>query len=312
MKTRFTVLLVFSSLLLSAGIVSETPETLSYHQSNGETVTVHKRPERAVVLHISLTGMWYAAGGKAVARPHAPRLRVLPEAARNLPDVGDYYNPDMEKLLSFRPDLVLLHSKRGKHWEIQKLLRAAGVESVCVDYANYDDFLNLLGFFARLNGNPPEALSLQKRITEEVDALCRRTESMPALSFICMIATGDGFLSETPRGNTANMAARLGARNVVPEASPVRIKYSMEQLILADPDVIFLLCTGRKGKHLSGNPATLDKRTEWRNLKAVKSNRVYGLEAETFLYLPGERYPEAFRKLAVCLYPEITMEKSGK
>lgn len=312
MKGKLLTVLLSLPLLLSAEMISETAETLSFRQRNGETVTVHKRPKRAVVLHISLTGIWYAAGGKAVARPHAPRLRVLPEAARDLPDVGNYYNPDMEKLLSLNPDLVLLHSKRGKHWEIQKLLRAAGVESVCVDYANYDDFLRLLDFFARLNGNPPEAFALRKCIADEVDALCRAAEAHAKPSFLCMIAAGDGFLSETPHGNTANMAARLGARNVVPGASPVRVKFSMEQLMLADPDVIFLLRTGPEGKSAASVCADLDKRMEWRNLKAVRSGRVYMLEPEMFLYLPGKRYPDVFRKLAELLYPEMRTEKNGK
>ena len=164
MKKLITILLSVP-LLLSAGIVSETADTISYQQSNGETVTVHKLPKRPVVLHISLTGMWYAAGGKAIARPHAPRLHVLPEEARTLPEVGDFYNPNLEKLLALKPDLVLLHSKRGKHWEVQKLLRSAGVESVCVDYTNYDDFLTLLDFFSRVNGNPPEAEAVRNRIT---------------------------------------------------------------------------------------------------------------------------------------------------
>lgn len=312
MMGKALIFLGLLPLLLSAEIVSETAETISFRQRSGETVTVHKRPKRAVVLHISLTGMWYAAGGKAVARPHAPRLRVLPEAARSLPEVGNYYNPDMEKLLSFDPDLVLLHSKRGKHWEIQKLLRAAGVESVCVDYANYDDFLSLLDFFARLNGNPPEAPALRKRISDKVDVLCRVSGSHGKPSFICLIASGDGFLSETPRGNTANMAARLGARNVVPDASPVRVKFSMEQLMVADPDVIFLLRTGPEGKNFAPRLADLENRPGWRNLQAVKNKRVYELEAETFLYLPGERYPEAFRRLAECLYGKMKTEDPEK
>ena len=127
-----------------------------------------------------------------------------------------------------------------------------------------------------------------------------------------MIAAGDTFLSETPRGNTAGMAARLGARNVVPEASAVRVKYSMEQLMLADPDVIFLLRTGSDGKSSPEVRAGLDKRMEWRNLKAVRNNRVYALEPEMFLYLPGERYPEAFRRVAECLYPEMKTEENGR
>ena len=62
MKTLITILLSVP-LLLSAGTVSETVDTISYKQSNGETVTIHKNPKRTVVLHISLTGMWYVAGG---------------------------------------------------------------------------------------------------------------------------------------------------------------------------------------------------------------------------------------------------------
>ena len=305
MKTLITILLSVP-LLLSAGIVSETAETISYKQSNGETVTVHKLPKRPVVLHISL------AGGKASARPHAPRLHVLPEEARNLPVVGDFYNPNLEKLLALKPDLVLLHSKRGKHWDVQKLLRSAGVESVCVDYTNYDDFLTLLDFFSRVNGNPPEAEAVRKKITSEVNALCAETAGLKPVTFISMIVSGTGFLSETPRGNTANMAERLGGRNLVPPASVVRVKYSMEQLLLSDPDVIFLLCAGSNNKLSSRVRAILDKRPDWRNLKAVKNNRVYVLDAESYLYLPGKRYPEAFLGLAKRLYPDKDWEKIVK
>ena len=51
MKKLITILLSVP-LLLSAGIVSETADTISYQQSNGETVTVHKLPKRPVVLQL--------------------------------------------------------------------------------------------------------------------------------------------------------------------------------------------------------------------------------------------------------------------
>lgn len=234
-------------------------------------------------------------------------IRLSPEY--HFPKCRD---PNLEKLLALKPDLVLLHSKRGKHWEVQKLLRSAGVESVCVDYTNYDDFLTLLDFFSRVNGNPPEAEAVRKKITSEVDALCAETAKLKPVTFISMIVSGTGFLSETPRGNTANMAARLGGRNLVPAASVVRVKYSMEQLLMSDPDVIFLLCAGSNNKLSSRVRAILDKRPDWRNLKAVRNNRVYVLDAESYLYLPGKRYPEAFLGLAKFLYPEKDWEKNVK
>lgn len=311
MKTLITILLSVP-LLLSAGTVSETVDTISYKQSNGETVTIHKNPKRTVVLHISLTGMWYVAGGKAIARAHAPRLQVLPDAARNLTDVGDYYNPDMEKILALKPDLVLLHSRRSKHWEIQKLLRSAGIESVCVDYANYDDFLTLFDFFTRVNGSSAETKSVREKITSQVKAICMETAKCKPFTFISMIVSANGFISETQRANTANMLMRLGGRNLVPPSGNLRVTFSMEQLLMSDPDVIFLLCAGSNNKLSSRVRAILDKRPDWRNLKAVRNNRVYVLDAESYLYLPGKRYPEAFLGLAKFLYPEKDWEKNVK
>ena len=80
MKKLITILLSVP-LLLSAGIVSETADTISYRQSNGETVTVHKLPKRPVVLHISLTGMWCGAGGQAFARPRVSGVLGIKDAS---------------------------------------------------------------------------------------------------------------------------------------------------------------------------------------------------------------------------------------
>ena len=47
------------------------------------------------------------------------------------------------------------------------------------------------------------------------------------------------------------------------------------------------------------------QRPEWKSLQAVKNNRVHFLPGDLFLYMPGPRYPEAFRYLAKLLYPEM-------
>ena len=45
------------------------------------------------------------------------------------------------------------------------------------------------------------------------------------------------------------------------------------------------------------------ERPAWKTLSAAKNGRVHFLPVDLFLYMPGPRYPEAFRELAKLLYP---------
>ena len=45
------------------------------------------------------------------------------------------------------------------------------------------------------------------------------------------------------------------------------------------------------------------ERAAWKTLSAAGSGRVHFLPVDLFLYMPGPRYPEAFRYLAKLLYP---------
>ena len=113
-----------------------------------------------------------------------------------------------------------------------------------------------------------------------------------------------GIRAETDRANAACMAALLGGRNIVPPGRSSRGPFSYEQLLLRDPDVIFLVTTGSVAGAREVFRKEFEARPEWKSLRAVKNNRVHFLPPDLFLYLPGSRFPEAFRHLAKLLYPD--------
>jgi iron complex transport system substrate-binding protein len=111
-----------------------------------------------------------------------------------------------------------------------------------------------------------------------------------------------------PTTDTGSIVARLGGRNVVP-SSPIkgadRVDFSMEDLIVRDPEVLLIatmgdveLCKARIAKELSGNAA-------WNSLRAVKGGRVHYLPKDLFMYKANARYPEAFDYMARLLYPGV-------
>ena len=111
------------------------------------------------------------------------------------------------------------------------------------------------------------------------------------------------FFVEENEINTAKMLTLMGGKNIAGTGRR-RVVLSMEQLLLRDPDVIFLITMGDKAdiqkkmsESLTGNPV-------WAHLSAAKNGRVHLLSNELFLYLAGTRFPEAFAILAGYLYPE--------
>ncbi len=294
--------LLISALFCGAaesGIVSEDENSLKFRQNDGTEVLLPKRPGSTVICYSSLVQVWYAAGGTAVAIPAVPTRDTLPEAARGLPQLGTHNTMSAEKIMMHRPDLVLLNDKLPGHRQLRRTLAELNIPAACIDYRNYRDFREIFELFRRLNGSGASA----DAITGKVDALCMQARRLPSPAF-ASIYIGVGIRAETDRANAACMAALLGGRNIVPPGRSSRGPFSYEQLLLRDPDVIFLVTTGNVAGAREVFRKEFEARPEWKSLRAVKNNRVHFLPPDLFLYLPGSRFPEAFRHLAKLLYPD--------
>jgi len=297
-------MLLFFCLGLSAEVVSETAAAVKFRQPNGTVVTLHKYPKRVVICHGSLVQVWYAAGGTAVGIPHIISKKTLPEAARHLPTVGIMPAPNPEKILVLKPDLVLLMNRLERHHAVANVLNRAGVETVLIDYANYPDFASLLNFFGHLNGDSAAARAEAKRVADEVDAICRKSQAMSKPSVAIVFAAGIGFRLESEHSNTGTMVKMLGGKNIVSGVEPPRVSFSYEQFFLDDPEVIFVITMGRAAALKEKFKREIMSQAAWKKLRAAKDGRVYFLPADLFLYEAGMRYPEAFRYLAERLHPD--------
>ena len=79
---------------------------------------------------------------------------------------------------------------------------------------------------------------------------------------------------------------------------------SLEEIIAADPDFIFITVMGARvddaltymQTHFESNPA-------WASLSAVRSGRCVVLPKELFHYKPNARWGESYAYLAKILYP---------
>jgi iron complex transport system substrate-binding protein len=80
---------------------------------------------------------------------------------------------------------------------------------------------------------------------------------------------------------------------------------SWEELVAADPDVIFISPCGFDIARTMEETHLLTGKREWRELKAAKENRVFVADGNQYFNRPGPRLVESLEILAELLHPEL-------
>lgn len=302
----FTVLLFlpFPSVFGNPLIRAETNGTLTVVDADGSEVVVTKNPDRVIIPHTSLLGLWYLAGGKAVGRPESMG-HGIPEEAASLPVTGTVTYPNIEIIISLEPELVIL-GNLNTHREQAEILTSIGVECLLLGYDNYSDFVNILDVFTRLTGKEEVVESIIQKVEKEVQAVRDDHQGEPAPSFLSLFASTRSISAELNEAHTAYIAYLLGGKNIAEKLAghigTKRVPLSFERIVEQDPDVILVTPMTDLSKVESYLKNNLISSRVWSGLTAVREGRVYYLPDELFLYRPNERFPEAFQYLARILY----------
>lgn len=298
-----TFLLIAPLAGAEPGIVSESAETIRYREVDGTETLLTKHPRRTIVGNASFADPWFTAGGSAIGVPTVRSQQALPEQARDLPRIGVLRSLNLEKIFAMKPDLVLINANLHAHRAVRHHLIDAGIPNVALDYANFHDYIGILDLFCRLNGGSVETNSTAKRIISQVRKLTEEAARLPSPRFAVLFVASGGFVLESGDLNIPTMAEMLGGTNIARQESG-RLKYSFEQLLIDDPDIILINTMGDSKALQKKFTRDLISQPAWQQLKAAKTGRVHFLPPELFLYMAGSRYPEAFLHLAKLLHPE--------
>jgi iron complex transport system substrate-binding protein len=102
------------------------------------------------------------------------------------------------------------------------------------------------------------------------------------------------------------MLGELGAHNIADDAPVLLDGLSLEEIILRDPDYIFLTTMGNEAA-AKAYIEELFSQDGWKELDAVKNNCYAFLPKELFHFKPNARWAEAYELLAKLLYPELKL-----
>ena len=268
-------------------------------------IILDKKPARIVVTSAGFLEPLHAVGGEIVGRPDSKNQ--MPDWAKNLPSVGAVYQIDVERLLSCAPDLVIVN--KGMNERLLPVLEENKIPALVVELKTYDDVKRGLKNFATLSGD----VAASDKIIQDMDAEIKAiTDKIPKekLRVAILHSTAQGLTVQLDGSIAGSIVKMFGWENVASgmtplEKNPDAAPYSMETLAEQNPEIIFVTSMGDIDEIKSNMTKAIEENAAWQAIGAVKNNRLYFLPQDLFLLSPGLRYPEAVKKMAELIYPEI-------
>ena len=292
-----------SSQLESAGEVSIT-------DSNGSQITLDTSAPRVVAAYGSFAEAWLLAGGELVGVTQdalEQRDLGLPE---DIAVVGTVKEPNAEEIIALEPDLVLLASDITAQADIRDVLENAGLACAFFQVDTFADYAFMMEQLCAVTGREDlyeENVTQVGQQIEEAQANAALSSTRPNVLLIRAFSTG--IKAKTDDELAGAILKDLGAHNIADDHPSMLEDLSLEEVIAADPDYIFVTTMGDEQKALDYLNGLIQQNPAWSELSAVKEDRYIVLPKDLFHYKPNNRWGESYQYLGEILYPQLFHEE---
>jgi iron complex transport system substrate-binding protein len=227
--------------------------------------------------------------------------RFPPEVDR-LPRVGALLDPNVERILSLRPDLVVLY---GTQTDLRMQMERAGVPCYPYLHRGLPDITQTIRSLGARVGVDAAASALAERIERQLADIRRRVVKSARPRTLLVFGREAGTLKNIDAsggvGFLHDMLETAGGADVLADAKQQSVLMSTELVLARAPEVIIEL------RYTRGDTTVASDLKAWDALPsvpAVRNHKVFMLQGEEFV-VPGPRVAAATERLARTLHPEV-------
>ena len=286
--------------LVLTGCTAGWPPTEVEHVFDdlGRLVAINGTPQRIISLAPSNTEILFALGlGDKVVG--VTDWCDYPPEALDKEKVGAYDTPDIEKIASLTPDLILV--AYGTTMDIINNLIGLGLTVFGIKTTDLDDVLNDIKTIGEITDNEVEAQALTSEMESRIEAVTDATselEQRPRVFYIVWhdplwTAGSETFIHELiEKGGGVNICQNITGYTTI----------SIEEVVARNPEVIitsewsFEWASNETGPLASTN--------------ASQTGRIYTCD-DNLVQRPGPRLVDGLEWFAYFIHPEIFEEPEG-
>ncbi|EIO9131393.1 ABC transporter substrate-binding protein [Listeria monocytogenes] len=255
-------------------------EKIEVKDATGNTITLEEAPTKIVSLMPSNTEILFALDLDDKVKG-VTAYDDYPKEAQKVEKVTST-SVDTEKIIAIKPDLVLGHeSMLATEKDAYQLLKDAGINVFVVpDATDLKAAEKSIITVGKLTGKEKEAKEVTDSMEEQKVAIEKKAKELKTSPKVWIEISSD--LYTAGKGTFMNEMLELaGGTNVVTESG--FIPYNEEKVVELQPDIILSVYPDAK--------ATIQKRAAWKDIPAVKNDKIYEMDANK-LSRPGPRLLE--------------------
>lgn len=296
--------LISIGLLLSAmfigrsgvSVANEFPLTIT--DDLNREVTITKQPERIISLAPANTEILFALGlGEKVVG--ITNVCNYPSQTKEKEKIGDYDNPNLERIIELRPDLIL--ASHGNPTELINQLEKLDYTVVGLKPNNIDHIISSIAMVGKITGNDKEAAKLTKEMEGRIEAVLAETSSLvennrPRVLYVVwykpLWTAGSGtFIDE--------LIQKAGGINIAGDIAGWP-QMNLETVIEKNPQVIIIGYSEDQPELIQAvrNESTLDQ------TDAFKNNQIHTIDTD-IVSRTGPRIVDALEEMAKIIHPEM-------
>lgn len=281
MRLSAVILLIIAGLSCNDNKPHET-KSISLTDDLGVRQNFDQSPKRIISLAPNITEIIYAIGADTLLAgvtdicDHPPQVSLKPR-------IGSYLSPDLEKIMSLDPGLVIMYNNNTSNPAYNALVKS-GIRVYSTDSKDIEGICKTIGDIGRITERTSKADSVINSIRQVIrsgdDDTGRASVFIVISSNPLMTAGGKTFISE--------IAGKSGFRNIFGDSDIEYPPVAAEDLLRLKPD--FVLLPGD-----TTNRAELKRRADElsRTTSGALSSSSFLVVDEDLMFRPGPRVGEA-------------------
>lgn len=279
-KLKITILFLIVSIFLSSSV-----NAALFIDDIGRAVNISSNPQRIISLAPNITEILFYLNldNKVVA---VTDFCNYPEGAKKKPGVGLLLSPDIEKIVSLKPDLVFATAE-GNREDIVSNLQRFNINVYVLNPHSMEDILGEILHIGNITGQDGTARDKVKNLTNRIDAVKKKVASSRRVRVLYLVSH-EPMISVGPGSFIHDIIEIAGGKNIFSQSLIRYPQVNMEEILSKDPEVIIA------PPDVAESIRLWEKR--WGDISAVRNKRVYSIETD-IISRPGPRIVDGMEEI---------------
>jgi iron complex transport system substrate-binding protein len=259
------------------------------------------QPRRIISLVPNVTEILFAigAGPQVVA---VSTYDIEPPEVRALPTVGALVDPDTERIIALRPDLVITY---GSQADLHTQLKRVSIPFFDYRHGGLDHIMVTMRALGERTGHVDQANRVANELQAAIDAVRKRVAGKARPKTLLVFGREPGSLrniyASAGRGFLHDMLEAAGGDDVLADIQKESAQVSTETILTRRPEVILELNAATRLNE-ADLKAVLDPWSSLSSVPAVRNKRVIVLNGPG-LTVPGPRVINGIERMEKALHP---------